>query len=199
MSFAVPKNVPSFNSPQRGVETEYWASSGLSPRAANGQHAGSTNGGMAGKLDAFFDKRQLPMYKDKPYKYAASRRSLRWYQRRNVLVGIIFGLLALAYWFGVFSSTSSGGHQDVKSPGAMSAWDWPPPSMQPAPQVDWNNRREQVKAAFVMSWDGYEKYAWGTLYLLTWKIPSIISQNTILISAIKAMIYITPCRRKGNK
>lgn len=118
---------------------------------------------MSGKLDAFFDKRQLPMYKDKPYKYAASGRIRRWYQRRRVLVGVILGLLALAYWFGAFSSSSGGGHQDIKSQGAMSAWDWPPPIMHTVPKVDWNDRREQVKAAFVLSWEGYEKYAWGTL------------------------------------
>lgn len=27
--------------------------------------------------------------------------------------------------------------------------------------VDWNSRREQVKDAFVTSWDAYAKHAWG--------------------------------------
>lgn len=199
MSFAVPKNVPRFDNLQRGVENEYWASSGLSSQAANGQHAGSTNGGMSGKLDAFFDKRQLPMYKDKPYKYAASGRSRRWYQRRRVLVGIILGLLALAYWLGFFSSSSGGGYKRVKSPGAMSAWDWPPPIMHTVPEVDWNDRREQVKAAFVLSWEGYEKYAWGTLCLLIWKTFSINSPNIILTSAIKGHDEYHPVSKKGNQ
>ena len=199
MSFAVPNSVPRFDNLQRGVENEYWASSGLSSRAANGQHAGSTNGGMSGKLDAFFDKRQLPMYKDKPYKYAASGRSRPWYQRRRVLVGIILGLLALAYWLGGFSSSSGGGYKHVKSPGAMSAWDWPPPIMHIVPEVDWNDRREQVKAAFVLSWEGYEKYAWGTLCLVIWKTFSINSPNIILTSAIKGHDEYHPVSKKGNQ
>lgn len=33
---------------------------------------------------------------------------------------------------------------------------------QPKP-VDWAARREKVRDTFVVSWDGYEKYAWGTL------------------------------------
>lgn len=28
--------------------------------------------------------------------------------------------------------------------------------------VDWDERRERVKDAFILSWDGYEQYAWGT-------------------------------------
>lgn len=27
--------------------------------------------------------------------------------------------------------------------------------------VDWDDRREKVKEAFVTSWDAYSKYAWG--------------------------------------
>jgi hypothetical protein len=28
-------------------------------------------------------------------------------------------------------------------------------------EIEWGNRREQVKDAFVSSWDAYSKYAWG--------------------------------------
>jgi mannosyl-oligosaccharide alpha-1,2-mannosidase len=31
----------------------------------------------------------------------------------------------------------------------------------PTPENEWENRREQVKDAFVSSWDAYSKYAWG--------------------------------------
>lgn len=27
--------------------------------------------------------------------------------------------------------------------------------------VDWDARRERVRDAFIVSWDGYEKYGWG--------------------------------------
>jgi len=29
--------------------------------------------------------------------------------------------------------------------------------------VYWDNRREEVKEAFISSWDAYSKYAWGSL------------------------------------
>lgn len=31
------------------------------------------------------------------------------------------------------------------------------------PVEEWENRRQQVKDAFVSSWDAYSKYAWGEL------------------------------------
>jgi hypothetical protein len=32
----------------------------------------------------------------------------------------------------------------------------------PTPANEWENRRAQVKEAFVSSWDAYSKYAWGS-------------------------------------
>jgi hypothetical protein len=32
--------------------------------------------------------------------------------------------------------------------------------------VDWVNRREKVKKAFISSWDAYSKYAWDQLSIL---------------------------------
>lgn len=34
-----------------------------------------------------------------------------------------------------------------------------------APAVDWNFRRDEVKNAFVTSWDAYKRYAWGELFV----------------------------------
>jgi hypothetical protein len=31
----------------------------------------------------------------------------------------------------------------------------------PTSENEWDNRRDQVKDAFVSSWDAYSKYAWG--------------------------------------
>lgn len=152
MSLSLPKNVPSFNNPQRGLEDAYWGSSGIS-RIQNGH----TGNGIGGKLDAFFDKRQLPMYKDKPYNYSASRKNTGWYQRKRIFVVAILGILGLAYWFGIFSSVAN--VAPVGSSGPTS-WTWG--SASGSSKVNWDDRRQKVKEAFMLSWDGYEKHAWGT-------------------------------------
>lgn len=152
MSFATPRNVPNFNNPQRSVENGHWGGAGLS-RIQNG-HSGPRIGG---KLENYFDKRQLPMYKDKPYNYAASGRPRPWYQRRRILAGLLCGIFGLAYWLGLFS----GARVDHVESDNSWAWLRKPSSS----NVDWNDRRERVKEAFTLSWDGYEKYAWGRLIL----------------------------------
>ena len=151
MSFSLPKNVPSFNNPQRGLEDGYWGSSGVSRI-----QKGHTGNGIGGKLDAFLDKRQLPMYKDKPYNYSASRKNTGWYQRRRTFVGVILAILGLVYWFGTFSSVHK-----VSSVGSSGAASWAWGSTPESSKVDWDDRRQKVKEAFVLSWDGYEKHAWG--------------------------------------
>lgn len=120
---------------------------------------GSTgsNGGISSKLDNFFDKQELPMYKDKPYSYAASRRTTPFYRQWRVIVGMALSVLALFYWLGIFGSspagtTVSGGTSKISS------WSW---AGNPGVTVDWDSRREAVKEAFILSWDGYEQYAWG--------------------------------------
>ncbi|KAL8674692.1 MAG: hypothetical protein Q9168_000924 [Polycauliona sp. 1 TL-2023] len=116
---------------------------------------GYTKSNIGAKLDGYFDKRELPMYKDKPYSYAASRRKPLW-QKWRFTAGLLLLLLTLLYWIGTFSSSST--KAKVKD-ASKSTWSW---SANPAGQpVDWNERRDKVKEAFVLSWDGYEKYAWG--------------------------------------
>jgi mannosyl-oligosaccharide alpha-1,2-mannosidase len=39
---------------------------------------------------------------------------------------------------------------------------WKSPS---PPEEEWQERREQVRDAFISSWDAYTKYAWGELVL----------------------------------
>lgn len=134
---------------QRGHDDSHW-------RSQNG-HSQTGNGGLASKLDGygFGDKRELPMYKDKPYNYAGSRRSTPFYQRWRIIGGAILGIIALAYWFGMFSSSTA--KPKPRNP-SKSSWSWL--GGQEA-LVDWDERREKVKEAFVLSWDGYEQYAWG--------------------------------------
>ena len=153
MSFALPNNVPSFTSSQRVYEDGYWGSSGR----IHGQQNGNTSTGFADKIGGVLDRRELPMYKDKPYSYAASRKQGYLYRRKRVIAGGILFVTGLIYWLGFFSSARSI-PEDIKKSG-KNAWSWlkKPDSA----VVDWNERRERVKEAFMLSWDGYEQYAWG--------------------------------------
>lgn len=121
---------------------------------------GSTgsNGGIGSKVDNFFDKRELPMYKDKPYSYAASRKNTPLYRQWRVIAGGILSLMALLYWLSTFDSTSAGKPGIGGKTEMLSSWSW---TGGPDVAVDWNSRREAVKEAFILSWDGYEQYAWG--------------------------------------
>lgn len=151
MSFSLPKNVPSFTSSQRPYEDGYWGHSGQVHR-----QNGHTIHGVGDKINGFFDKRELPMYKDKPYSYAGSRRQKSWFKRKRVIFSAISLFVCMVYW--LTSSSSSEVPKSVKKKGA-SAWNWmKKPS---GATVDWDERRERVKDAFVLSWDGYEQYAWG--------------------------------------
>ena len=117
---------------------------------------GHTSNGIGQKLEGFFDNRQLPMYKDKPYSYAASRRRAPLYKRWKVIVGAVLGILALFYLFGP-SASRTPKSKGKSTGGAGLSWLRGPD----AAAVDWNERRERVKEAFMLSWDGYEHYAWG--------------------------------------
>lgn len=134
---------------QRAHEDSYW-------KTQNG-HSHDGNGGLGSKLNGygFGDKRELPMYKDKPYNYAGSKRTTPFYLRWRIASGAILTLLALAYFFGVFSSWTV--KPKSRSVG-KSSWNWLGGQ---EVAVDWDERREKVKEAFILSWDGYEKYAWG--------------------------------------
>lgn len=104
------------------------------------------------------DKKELPMYKDKPYNYAGSRKYTPFYRKKRVISGLILIVIGLAYWYGTFSPSAA-----IPKPKDTykSSWDW---LRSPATSalVDWDDRREKVKEAFMLSWDGYEQYAWGT-------------------------------------
>ncbi|RDW63947.1 alpha-1,2-Mannosidase-3 [Coleophoma crateriformis] len=149
MSFSIPKDVPSFSDPQRQMENKVWGSSGVTARS------NAHNGGMMSGVSDFFgkDKTDLPMYKDKPYSYAASRRKQpAWRRKRNL--GIFGIILVILYVMGAF-----GGNSEEKNT-TKDGWSWlrKPESKS---GIDWLDRRDQVKEAFVLSWDSYERYAWG--------------------------------------
>ena len=149
MSFSVPKNVPSFQHPQRSLEDHAW---GASPGPK--QRAGITNG-VGDKIKGYFDNRDvLPSYKDKPY-YAASSRPGPLWRRKRSLAGAVLLFVGFLYWLGVFSRRYE---TPVKPARPKSSWGWP----KKEPEVaDWNARRERVKEAFTLSWDAYDQHAWG--------------------------------------
>jgi mannosyl-oligosaccharide alpha-1,2-mannosidase len=140
MSFAVPKNVPSFSNPNRRVEDHIW-------RAA----------GMTSRVGLFDHRNTLPMYKDKPYSYAASRRLRPMWRRKRTLL-FFGGVVLFLWWFGVFSL---GGGEDQRQHGPK--WGWASSPESGKSKADWFDRRERVVEAFQLSWDAYERYAWGQL------------------------------------
>lgn len=143
MSFSASGNVNGHRHPNDAS----WGSAG--------QNA-YTKSNIGAKLDGYFDKKELPMYKDKPYNYASSRRK-PWYQKWRFTFAVILLLLGLLYWIGLFSppTTATARVKDT----SKSTWSWM--NKPGAAKVNWNDRREKVKEAFMRSWDGYEKYAWG--------------------------------------
>ncbi|KAF4635558.1 hypothetical protein G7Y89_g2538 [Cudoniella acicularis] len=133
-TFSIPKNVPSFTNPQRELENRVWGASGVTARSAASHSNGGVMSGVQDRVGGFFDKNKgdLPMYKDKPY--APSRRNRSVWRRKRTLG--IFGTFVIAalYFLGPEKAGS---------------------------KIDWLDRRERVKEAFILSWDAYDRYAWG--------------------------------------
>ncbi|KAH7358838.1 endoplasmic reticulum mannosyl-oligosaccharide 1,2-alpha-mannosidase [Plectosphaerella cucumerina] len=155
MSFAVPRNVPSFQDPQRADEDRLWQAAGMTSRGSSrGHQQGGLLGGVHSRVDGFLGtKSQLPMYKDKPYTYAASRRLQPFWRRKRSALGLVVLVLTGLYFFGAFADHSS--HLDPAQ------WTWLRTPEPPGNKADWDKRRERVKEAFELSWDAYARYGWG--------------------------------------
>lgn len=156
MSFSVPKNVPSFSNPQRLVEDHVWGSSAHARGGKASSHKTGMLGGVQDRVGGLFDNRNtsLPMYKDKPYAYPVSQRARPIWRRKRV-VGAVLLLLLLLYYFGAFGRH----HDTVASSGPI--WAWLTSSSDSGKTADWSGRRDRVVEAFELSWDAYERYAWG--------------------------------------
>lgn len=131
MSFSIPNKVPSFGSAVRDAENQFW-------QAARGT-AGSAS------------DRELPLYKDKPYgvdfKHAERNK------KRQKYAFLTLAILCVVYL--IYSFGQSQASDDPKGPSWMSGW------FPAKEEVSWKERQDAVKSAFVDSWKGYEKYAWG--------------------------------------
>ncbi|KAH0556675.1 hypothetical protein GP486_005518 [Trichoglossum hirsutum] len=148
MSFSLPHNIPNFADPQRNFEDNRWGSSGTvhghrSGAVGNRAYTNGRNG-----TGGYPKGNDLPLYKDKPYAYASSRRKRPLWRRKRVLAGIVL-LLGLFYWLELLPS--------ISSKRAM----WAKGRSRHSKVLDWNQRRERVREAFTLSWDAYERHAWG--------------------------------------
>ncbi|KAI8265946.1 Mannosyl-oligosaccharide 1,2-alpha-mannosidase [Colletotrichum sp. SAR11_239] len=151
MAFNVPKNVPSFSNPQRQLEDRYWGSGAANSRARN---QGLFQGVQGRVEDLLGTKGQLPMYKDKPY-YASRRWRPLWRRKRSI-IGTLLLLFTGLWWFGFFSEGSK-----TRQSASQLTNGWLGSAEPAGKKADWTKRRERVVEAFQLSWDSYERYAWG--------------------------------------
>jgi hypothetical protein len=157
-SFAIPQSAPSFTDPPREMENKAWGTSGVTARSHNGHTAGSVISGMQDRVGNLFEgNRDLPMYKDKPYSYASPRRRKSLWRRKRVLLIATPVVLFVLYFLGLFTSDG-----DARKD-AQSRWSFLRGQEKSGAKADWMERREKVKQAFTLSWDAYERYAWGKL------------------------------------
>lgn len=155
MAFSVPQNVPNFRAPHRDLEDRAWTHV-----PENGASRGGVFEKLPSRMTGFLDQDELPMYKDKPYKYPPSIRRKPWWRRKRIHIIIILGILTLLYTTGhIFNSGPKTGPRKV-----WSSWR---ESLQSGANVDWDKRRQLVVEAFQLSWDAYERQAWGKWPKLT--------------------------------
>ncbi|KAJ5215021.1 Mannosyl-oligosaccharide 1-2-alpha-mannosidase [Penicillium chermesinum] len=140
MAFQSQRSIPS-SSPRSGL-----AGLGLSSKA----------GGI------FHTERTLPMYKDKPYFQPRRTAPRRGWKRAFGVLGICtLGL----FWF-LYTSKDLSVVQVPESSAAdkgAELWSWMQTlkDEKPVKKPDWNARREKVRDTLIVSFDGYEKNAWG--------------------------------------
>ncbi|CAH0016323.1 unnamed protein product [Clonostachys rhizophaga] len=145
MAFDVPRNVPNFEANSRDLEDTAWSS-------LRGNPTRKVMHEVKDRVNGLFDKDSLPMYKDKPFHHTPTHRNRRWWRKKRNLLGITLGFIFLLYLLGFFSSSRKEAWTAERS------WPWERPS---GGNVDWDARRKKVVEAFELSWDSYERYAWG--------------------------------------
>jgi endoplasmic reticulum Man9GlcNAc2 1,2-alpha-mannosidase len=153
MSYNPTADGPSFSSAHPSEQDNYW-------RASNRQtpaNGGVSNSNIGARINDFFSEGQrLPMYKDKPHYQSRRRRSL--WRRKRVLGLVSLFTIGLLWWFGLLPSGRVGSSEPNKS--ATNRWSWLKSGDSGDSRV-WDERRDKVTEAFKVSWDGYEKFAWG--------------------------------------
>ncbi|KKA28687.1 hypothetical protein TD95_003082 [Thielaviopsis punctulata] len=149
----IDSSAASSSTHQRPTNDPAWTAAGMNsnnstprPRAP---HSASILDGVQHKVEGFLDKNsgQLPMYKDKPYPSALSRRFRRWSSKRTLAI-LAALLLLLMYWNGAFTGSKN------------SVWSFYGLGV-PEERADWGKRRQEVVKAFELSWDSYAANGWG--------------------------------------
>lgn len=174
MSFQFPQSNPSFPSSQQlfGDNSHWHAARDSRTSGQLPSHGFSQSTGIPNKLSSFFDNdRALPMYKDKPY-FAPRRTGPRSRRRRFLYGGILVFVVVALWYYGAWSRVLGGlrpREQDAAAIGE-DLWNWMQSldeqesvsgSWRRQTPSDWAARREKVRDAFIVSWDGYERHAWG--------------------------------------
>ncbi|KAG9954934.1 endoplasmic reticulum mannosyl-oligosaccharide 1,2-alpha-mannosidase, partial [Aureobasidium melanogenum] len=80
------------------------------------------------------------MYKDKPF--ASSSRRLPWFKKKRVLAALLVVFTTFFYWMGTFGGSA-------------------PKVLKSKKPANWEERRDQVRDAFKLSWSAYEQHGWG--------------------------------------
>ncbi|KAJ5536868.1 Mannosyl-oligosaccharide 1-2-alpha-mannosidase [Penicillium frequentans] len=134
------------------------------PSHSRSPHDRQNSQGFAGlgfssnQVGGFFEnERTLPMYKDKPY-FTPRRTAPR---RRWKRIGSLLALCTLFFfWYNKSSLPSLKGASSSERGAQL--WKWAQTLEDEAPEtVDWNARRERVRDTFIVSFDAYEREAWG--------------------------------------
>ncbi|KAF2281029.1 seven-hairpin glycosidase [Westerdykella ornata] len=136
MSFAVPRNIPNFENASRRFEDNVW-----------GKFTGNEKG--------------LPMYKDKPAYYGSGRVARSWVRRKRGVLVLVVGMLGLVYWLGLLGGAERAEEGvrlgDKEKPGGWASII----RGSRGQKVDWEQRRQSVKDAFLLSWNAYKEHGWG--------------------------------------
>lgn len=152
MSWPAPRNESMFS----GIEdnpNNVWRS-----RKQDAHTNGHTNGSIGAKVSDFFqEKKDLPMYKDKP-NFPGSRRKGTWQRKRTYGYTAVV-LIILLWWMGILDGRTATVDPLPSKAQEPSSW-WSGPVKSATGSI-WDERRDAVRDAFITSWDGYEKYAWG--------------------------------------
>ena len=133
----------------------------------------SQTAGVSGPLNGLFGGggRTLPMYKDKPY-FAPRPTGPRRHQRKVAYgAGGFLVLILLWFFMGGFGGQDTFGLKNSEAGRGVNLWNWMQSvgnsqseggTGQKSKSIDWEDRREKVRDAFIVSWDGYAKHGWGT-------------------------------------
>jgi len=138
---------------------EQWQGSGQSRYSSQPTATGAVSEKIGGMFGG--DRRDsLPMYKDKPYAYPGGRKR-PWYRQKKTISLVLVSLAGLSWWFGILSPLSYMSSEDGQTrPKSRGSWSF----LGSKSNVDWDRRAERVKDAFQLSFNNYEKYAWGTCH-----------------------------------